>query len=144
MIRRPPRATLFPYTTLFRSAAGSSVTHATFWSFRSGTSSESYTFAFSSGSCGGSPVSVAASAVVVRYTGVDPITPIDVSAGNQGNTGSGTTLNAPQVTTNFDNDRVVSLYGSRCTTMGSVTYAGIPSSGTSTGVEDATQATAGL
>jgi len=123
---------------------GGVVTHATFWSFRSGNSAESYTFTFSSGACGGSPVGVVASAVVVRYTGVDPIFPIDVSAGNQGNTGSGTTLNAPQVTTNFANDRVVSLYGSRCTTMGSVTYAGIPSSGTSTGVEDATQATAGL
>jgi hypothetical protein len=126
-------------------AAGSSVTHATFWSFRSGTSSESYTFSFSSGSCGGAPVGVPASAVVVRYTGVDPITPIDVSGSNQGNTGGGTTLNAPQVTTTFDNDRVVSLYGSRCgTSMGSsVTYS-FSGSGTSTGVEDAAQATAGL
>src|SRR2546422_1180175 len=28
MIRRPPRSTLFPYTTLFRSVAGPSETHA--------------------------------------------------------------------------------------------------------------------
>src|SRR5687768_18000075 len=27
MIRRPPRSTLFPYTTLFRSAVGRSVVH---------------------------------------------------------------------------------------------------------------------
>src|SRR3712207_8052513 len=29
MIRRPPRSTLFPYTTLFRSSAG--ITHLTGW-----------------------------------------------------------------------------------------------------------------
>src|SRR3712207_9489376 len=29
MIRRPPRSTLFPYTTLFRSALGESVTEGT-------------------------------------------------------------------------------------------------------------------
>src|SRR5690349_22783938 len=28
MIRRPPRSTLFPYTTLFRSVAGAGVRHA--------------------------------------------------------------------------------------------------------------------
>src|SRR3712207_8824419 len=29
MIRRPPRSTLFPYTTLFRSQNGPSITHST-------------------------------------------------------------------------------------------------------------------
>src|SRR2546429_5023893 len=31
MIRRPPRSTLFPYTTLFRSALSSVVRHAVHW-----------------------------------------------------------------------------------------------------------------
>src|SRR3712207_8379781 len=31
MIRRPPRSTLFPYTTLFRSEAGVSVTRRQIW-----------------------------------------------------------------------------------------------------------------
>src|SRR5258707_6510374 len=29
MIRRPPRSTLFPYTTLFRSSSGTSASHST-------------------------------------------------------------------------------------------------------------------
>src|SRR2546428_10298102 len=31
MIRRPPRSTLFPYTTLFRSSAGSITTSPSWW-----------------------------------------------------------------------------------------------------------------
>src|SRR5688572_31375211 len=31
MIRRPPRSTLFPYTTLFRSSTISRVFHSAFW-----------------------------------------------------------------------------------------------------------------
>src|SRR2546429_4233805 len=36
MIRRPPRSTLFPYTTLFRSLAGSCAFHSSFpvWTLR--------------------------------------------------------------------------------------------------------------
>src|SRR5258706_12178369 len=36
MIRRPPRSTLFPYTTLFRSAIGVNVLHHSFGQNRSG------------------------------------------------------------------------------------------------------------
>src|SRR5260221_6554418 len=32
MIRRPPRSTLFPYTTLFRSRPARTVTNSTLWS----------------------------------------------------------------------------------------------------------------
>src|SRR5438034_7141609 len=31
MIRRPPRSTLFPYTTLFRSRFGSAISHFKLW-----------------------------------------------------------------------------------------------------------------
>src|SRR5258707_1919619 len=34
MIRRPPRSTLFPYTTLFRSQGSRSVPHARYWASR--------------------------------------------------------------------------------------------------------------
>src|SRR2546429_4183080 len=36
MIRRPPRSTLFPYTTLFRSSAGSSAGTRRMWSAYAG------------------------------------------------------------------------------------------------------------
>jgi len=124
-------------------AAGSSVTQATFWSFRAGTTAESYTFAFRSGSCpaGGSPVNAAASAVAVRYTGVDTTAPIDVSGVGQG---TSATVIAPAVTTTFDNDRVVRLFGTRATAFSSGTTSFTPGSGTATGVSDSTQAAAGL
>src|SRR3712207_8725917 len=35
MIRRPPRSTLFPYTTLFRSIASASCSSVAFWTFLS-------------------------------------------------------------------------------------------------------------
>jgi hypothetical protein len=119
-----------------------SVTQATFWSFRSGTAAETYTFIFESGACtGGSPASVEASAVAVRYTNVDPAMPIDVSLGATGNSNQPT---APSVTTTFDNDRVVRLFGSGNTTMTNVTFTpSPPGSTTSTGVKDSTKSTAG-
>src|SRR6185369_17783246 len=45
MIRRPPRSTLFPYTTLFRSHTGASASGASSWqpSWRSGMRSEEHT-----------------------------------------------------------------------------------------------------
>jgi hypothetical protein len=120
--------------------AGTSVTHATYWSIRTGTTAESYNFTFSSGPClGGSPVGTPASAVAVRYTGVDPANPIDASGGGQG---TGTTLTAPAVTTNFGPDEVVRLYGTRSSSMSSVDFSQ-NGSGASTGVEDASQAAAG-
>ena len=106
--------------------SGSSVTHAVFRSFRSGAGAETYQFDFQSGACpsGGSPVSVGASAVAVRYTGVDTTNPIDLSASGIAPTNPGTTLTAPAVTTNFANDQVVRFYGTGSTsiTAGSVTY----------------------
>ena len=124
------------------SSGGSLVTQATFWSFRTGTTAETYTFSFRTGGCpaGGSPVSVQASAIAVRYTNVDLATPVDIVAGNTGNTGAGTAIPAPAVTTTFANDRVVRLYSSACTTMSGVDFAQSGST-TSTGAEDATQAT---
>src|SRR5258708_28457135 len=47
MIRRPPRSTLFPYTTLFRSSCGAGKAASTpFWSARSATGggTEPYTW----------------------------------------------------------------------------------------------------
>src|SRR5436190_9832352 len=48
MIRRPPRSTLFPYTTLFRSAYGVFVTD---WRLRSGVPSDHHTGPRSPSSC---------------------------------------------------------------------------------------------
>src|SRR3712207_7277793 len=54
MIRRPPRSTLFPYTTLFRSAAGASFTGVTATAtvpvaHRAGVPSSQTVYAISSG-----------------------------------------------------------------------------------------------
>src|SRR2546427_4011787 len=54
MIRRPPRSTLFPYTTLFRSAFGSRASAATLWLGCPSTTSSCASSGGSTGSCGGS------------------------------------------------------------------------------------------
>ena len=127
-------------------AGASSVTQATFRSVRAGAAAETYVFTFRTGACptGGSPASVSASAVVVRYTNVDPTTPIDVSAGGITPTNPGTTLTAPSATATVGNDQVVRFYGTGSTTLTPATVT-FNQSGTSTatGVEDALQAGTG-
>ena len=58
-----------------------SLTEDTFYSFRSTPVDEHYEFDFRAGSCAGAPIAANASAIAVRYTGVNPITPIDVTGG---------------------------------------------------------------
>src|SRR5262249_4334726 len=72
------------WTQLLQGTQGSgdsSVTQATFWSFRSGAGDEAYKFSFHQDGCGSGSAAAPASAVVARYTGIDPDSPIDDSAG---------------------------------------------------------------
>ncbi len=104
------------------------LTQASFYSTRPGTNAESYSFNFQSGACpsGGSPTGASATAVAVRFTGVNPITPIDYnSAGTALEYASapppthaaGTTVSPPAVTPTHAGDELVGLYGTAATTM---------------------------
>ena len=115
-----------------------SVTVATFESAR-GADSQPYVFTFSGdGSCSAaSLVSVSASAMAVRYTGVDPVSPIDVSAAGRNN---GTTATAGAVTTVFAGDRIVRVYG----TGGSAFSGGAPGVPAGQSVNNGTVALLGI
>ena len=93
------------------------VTQTTFGSFRNSTAAESYSFNFAGGaSCASAATAVPATAVAVRYTGVDPTTPVDTGAtANQANTGSGTALTAPAVTPSASGERIVRIFGTGAT-----------------------------
>ena len=56
-----------------QSTGATMVTHASFWTTTD--TSSTYKFTFTTGACGGAGVSVAATEVAVRYTGVDPEQP---------------------------------------------------------------------
>ena len=102
-----------------------SLTQATYYSVRPTANAENYTFVFRSGNCpfGGSPVAgIPASAVLVRYTGVDTVTPLDDKQSNTvpkaPDTNPGTKLYAPYspaLTTSLLNDRIVNFYGTGAT-----------------------------
>ena len=72
-------------------------------------------FDFRAGTCSGTPIGANASALAVRYTGVNPLSPIDPvmqqSFGVGTGTNRGTTPVAPAVTTNGANEQIVRLYG---------------------------------
>ena len=133
----------------------SRITQAVFGSVRSSASAESYSFSFvdtastSSSACPSSPaVSLKASAVAVRYTGVDPYDPVDSIVTPQTSGGAkGKTLIPPSVTTDYANTRVVSFYSDGATALSglnasrSVTQA---STADITGVLDTTQAGPGV
>ncbi len=118
-------------TTLTQPASGGTLAQASFFSFRGTTNPEIYQFSFRTGSCpsGGSLVSAPASAIAVRYTGVNPIIPIDVS--NQ-TSGTGTTVAPLAVTPTYANDALVGLYGTAATSFTSGIPAGHSVSGAST------------
>ena len=89
-----------------RDSRATSVTEATFWSVRGNANAENYAFTFRSGALSGVTgalvAGIPASAVAIRYSGVDPTNPIDVS---DGATGSSAAPSAPSVTVNDANDR---------------------------------------
>ncbi len=93
------------------------ISQATFYSARASASAESYSFNFQSGACpaGGAPLSASASAIAVRYSGVNPITPIDTDASANleyaKSSGNNTTIAPPSVTPQRSGDEVVGLYG---------------------------------
>jgi hypothetical protein len=70
----------------------------------------SYKWEFRNNTCSGSLVSKGASGGVIRYTGVDTTTPIDVAAGT-GASNSSTTATAPSVITTVPNTRVIRYIG---------------------------------
>ncbi len=141
------------WTQLLQTSQGSglgSVTQAVFWSFRSGAGAETYQFTFRTGSCpsGGSAAAASASALAVRYTGIDPNNPIDGPAATpvvQGTGGNGGTLTAPSVTPQTANDRVVSLFATGATSFTSIPGPAFNSVGSATanGVTDAAGGAAG-
>ncbi len=112
---------------------GGTLSQATFYSFRSSADRETYTFTFLNGQCpsGGSPVSAHASALAVRYTGVNPIIPIDQS---KPTSGTGASITTASVTPTYANDELVGLYGTAATSFAS----GIPAAQTSSGDASAT------
>jgi Flp pilus assembly protein TadG len=118
------------------------LTQATFWSTRSAAGAQNYTFTFVSGTCAapGGSVSVAASAVAIRYTGVNPVLPVDVFASA---TGSGTRPSAPSVTTGPINDQVVRMYGSASSTLTGTDISSASGSPTTGSIDDGPQATPG-
>jgi Putative Flp pilus-assembly TadE/G-like len=131
------------------SGGGGSVTEATFWKFYAGSDTVPYSFSFESSPGGPCTATAAATGIIVRYTGVNPQTPID--PGTTGipaaKTGSGTTLtapgsSAPQYTTTANGDQIVQLYGTGSTTLTgtATTQTGYV---TSSGLEDEAQAAAG-
>jgi len=110
------------------------ISQATFWSARPTAQPENYTFTFQSAGCpsGGSPLSAPASAIAVRFTGVDPVPPIDLSPAAVG--GSSTTVAPPSVTPTYLGDELVGLYGTAATSFS----AGIPSGQSVSGSASAT------
>ena len=125
-----------------------SLDQATFSSVRATAGAENYTFTFRSGNCpssGTALTGISASAVVVRYTGVDAVTPLDdkkTAVGPDPN--PGTTLDAPAVTTSQLNDRIVDIYGTSATSFSGGTTFAQPGSSTATGISDVSQAPAKL
>jgi Flp pilus assembly protein TadG len=132
-----PSDSAYPWTEIGQDTGGA-ITQATFSSFRpaGGGDPGPYTFTFTSGSaCSGPPALAAATALAIRYTGVDPITPIDAS---RGDTGTGTHPTPPSVTTSFDNDQVVRFYGTAASSISGDTETSSGAS-TSTGFTGAAQ-----
>jgi YDG domain-containing protein/Big-like domain-containing protein len=70
----------------------------------------SYRWEFRNNTCSGALVPKAASGGIIRYSGVDTTTPIDVAAG-AGASNSSTTASAPSVNTTEPNTRVIRYIG---------------------------------
>ena len=135
------------WSRVFQTTQGSGsgqVTQATFWSVRSGTSAETYTFTFHSGNCSSGSSAVAASAVVVRYTGVDPINPIDASAAaTTPGANPGAALTAPPASPRDVNDRIVRIYGTASSSISAGATFTQTGPSTATGITDSPQAASG-
>ena len=138
------------WTLLDQQRQQGTLTQATFYSFRSTAADEHYEFAFRTASCSGTPIAANASALAVRYTGVNPLSPIDPVLQPSFATGTGTiggtTPVAPSVTTTGANEQIVRLYGlggaSALTNLGSNGLS-VTGASTDTGFEDSQQALAG-
>ena len=138
------------WTLLDQQRQQGTLTQATFYSFRSTAADEHYEFAFRTASCSGTPIAANASALAVRYTGVNPLSPIDPVLQPSFATGTGTiggtTPVAPSVSTTGANEQIVRLYGlggaSTLTNLGSNGLS-VTGASTDTGFEDSQQALAG-
>jgi hypothetical protein len=103
---------------------GDGLSQATWYGFRASASPESYTFTFQTNCPGGAPANASATALAVRFTGVNPITPVDVSslaqleAGTAKHTGAaGVTTVGPtsQVTPTHTGDWPITMFGTGAT-----------------------------